>query len=68
MRRNVLFDMIVEDIVLCGGSCELGAYDVELVHNREPERAKPGNSNQLVKNIEADLVSRYCRRHARRLS
>ena len=40
MHRNVLFDMIVEDMILCDGNYELGAYDMELVHDMEPERSR----------------------------
>ena len=40
MRRNVLFDLIVEDIIVCDGNYGLGAYGMTLVHNREPERSR----------------------------
>ena len=40
MRRNVLFDMIVEDIILCDGNYGVGTYGTELVHNREPEQSR----------------------------
>ena len=39
VRRNVLFDMIVEDIIVCDCNNGLVAYDVEFVHNREPQRS-----------------------------
>ena len=38
MCRNVLFDMIAVDIILCDGNYGLGG--MELVHNREPVRSQ----------------------------
>ena len=35
MRRNVLFDKWMDDLILCDGNYGLGEYGMDLVHNLE---------------------------------